>query len=81
VFDEIECIDVGCINGDNFYFLLVYFSFYYYGVSLFISFDQRTFEIYFVQDKYCYPCLFFGDDWLGKSSSRFSLSASAYFCP
>jgi hypothetical protein len=29
-------------------------------VSFFISFDQYEFEAYFVQDKYCYPCLFWG---------------------
>jgi hypothetical protein len=28
MFDEIGCTDVGCIQVDNCYFLLVYFSFY-----------------------------------------------------
>jgi hypothetical protein len=27
-------------------------------VSFFISFGQHWFEVYFVQDKYCYACLF-----------------------
>jgi hypothetical protein len=29
-------------------------------VSFFISFYQSRFEVYFVQDNYCYPCLFSG---------------------
>jgi hypothetical protein len=60
MFDEIGCTDVGCIWVDNCYFLLVYFPFYLYGVSFFISFDQSRFEVYFVQDKYYYLCLFSG---------------------
>jgi hypothetical protein len=42
------------------YFLLVYFPFYQYGMSFFVSFDPCEFEVYFVQDKYCYSCLFLG---------------------
>jgi hypothetical protein len=29
-------------------------------MSVFISFDQCRFEVYFVRDKYCYSCLFSG---------------------
>jgi hypothetical protein len=29
-------------------------------LSFFITFDQCKFEVYFVQDKYCYSCLFSG---------------------
>jgi hypothetical protein len=57
MFDEIGYTDIGCTYIDNYYFLLVYFSFYEYAVS-FILFDQCKFEVYFVWDKYCYFCLF-----------------------
>jgi hypothetical protein len=29
-------------------------------MSFIISFDQCRFEVYFVRDKYCYSCLFWG---------------------
>jgi hypothetical protein len=29
-------------------------------MSFFISIDQCRFEVYFLQDKYCYSCLFSG---------------------
>jgi hypothetical protein len=47
MFDEIGCTDIGCIKVDNCYFLLIYCTFYYHEVSLFISFDQFNFEVYF----------------------------------
>jgi hypothetical protein len=60
MFDKIGWIDIGCIYVDNYYFLWMYFPFYYYGVSFFVSFDQCRFEVYFVWDTYCYSCLFWG---------------------
>jgi hypothetical protein len=38
----------------------MYFPFYSYEVSFFISFDQYKFEVYFVWYKYCYSCLYLG---------------------
>jgi hypothetical protein len=58
MFDEIGCVDIGCIQIDDYYFLLVSFPFYYYGMSFLILFDQCRFEVYFVRDKYFYSCLF-----------------------
>jgi hypothetical protein len=33
MFDEVRCIDIGCIQVDDYYFLLVYFPFYLCGMS------------------------------------------------
>jgi hypothetical protein len=48
-------------NGRKFYFLLMFFPFYLYEVSFFVSFDQCKFDFSFVWYKYFYPCLFSGD--------------------
>jgi uncharacterized membrane protein len=47
------------------YMLIIVISFWYISpfisiVSFFIFFDQWKFDVYFIQDKYCYPCLFTG---------------------
>jgi hypothetical protein len=72
MFDEIGCIDIGCIQFDNCYFLLVYFTFISMECPSLFCLINVSLKSIFSEISIATPTCFHGP-WDGKSSSSFSL--------
>jgi hypothetical protein len=48
VFIEVECTNIGHIKVNNYYFFLMYCSFYFYEMTFFVSSDEFRLKVYFI---------------------------------